>query len=371
MDTSKDVKTTSSRLHRKKSPTLREEQKTPQLPEQQIQRFRLMPLILMIVILLLLGGSFYLIKANRSLHQSLDQQLKLVQSQIAELDQQQTDTKTQFDHVAKETQQKHATLENRLNTVDKNLQSAVQQHLYQTKDWLLFKVRYYLELAQINTQWSDNSQTTIALLQQANELLASAHDSRTLNIRQAIAEEIVQIKAIPSFDMAGVLSQLDGSMSLIDKLPLKSVVMPESKEKVLPPESGTAQTWRESLQRSISLLKELVVIRRQTEAIHPLPSPAYEFNVRESIHLNLQQAQWAILQNNEKLYQFFLNQALDSIHRLFANNADVTKTLIQELQNLQKLQFSQQKPHLEKSLSLLNQLIESKDTQPSKGDQSE
>ena len=115
----------------------------------------------------------------------------------------------------------------------------------------------------------------------------------------------------------------------------------------------------------------MVIIRHRDEDINPLPSPAYEAMLREEIRLNLQEAQWAVLQNNEALYQFLLTQAIKQINRSFA--PDETQALLKQLQTLQQIHLIQPKPILEQSLPLLNQFIETKDKQgpaAAKGDNS-
>ena len=46
-------------------------------------------------------------------------------------------------------------------------------------------------------------------------------------------------------------------------------------------------------------------------------SPLYESILKESIRLNLQEAQWAILNNNPAVYQLALKQAITNLKRTF------------------------------------------------------
>ena len=149
---------------------------------------------------------------------------------------------------------------------------------------------------------------------------------------------------------------------MVANLPIKASIVEVEKANLTTTNHESTSAWRERLKESVGLLEKLVVIRHHNEEILPLPSPAYESMLRESIRLNLQEAQWAALQNNETVYQFSLAQATKNVHRSFELNTSITKTLIKQLQGLQKIHFLQQKPLLDQSLPLLNQLIESKDT---------
>lgn len=320
--------------------------------------------IIFFLALIAIGNTVYVINANRQLQQGVDHQFKFILTQINKLKEQQIDTKDTLTTALQTSNETQNKLQEKINGMDKELQTAIQQSMYQSKDWLLLKARYYLELAQINAHWGDNLQLTSTLLEQADTLLASFSDQRLFTIRQAIAKEIAMLKAMPKVDIAGILSRLDAALSNVGIIPLKLTAESATKTKALTAtDEKNPSMWRSHLQKSITLLEKLVVVRRQDADMLPLPSPAYESMLREGIRLNIQEAQWAVLQNNEKVYQFSLAQALKNIDRSFATDAATTTALINQLQSLQELHLNQQKPILEQSLPLLNQLIESKGMQ--------
>ncbi len=233
----------------------------------------------------------------------------------------------------------------------------MQQQLYQKHDWLLLKARYYLELAQINTHWSKDPETSIALLQQADTLLAAIADQQLFSVRQTIAKDIAQLQALPKIDIAGLLSQLDAIQTLIANLPLK---LPFNSPSINAEEKNTTSTWQERLKQNMHSLKKLVVIRRHEENFKPLLSPTYHALLCESIQLNLQQAQWAILQNNPAIYQLSLSQALKEIKQTFDENAQETQSLVKQIQVLQQVKLVVPNPDIDESLLLLNQAIAAK-----------
>lgn len=118
-----------------------------------------------------------------------------------------------LDNNANHLQQIQSDLTSKMDSLNKELQTAMKQKLYQNNDWLLLKARYYLELAQINVHWSDNFNTSVALLQQADALLKGMNIPKIFTIRQTIAKEIAQLKSISVVDITGILSQLDAASS--------------------------------------------------------------------------------------------------------------------------------------------------------------
>ncbi|AOW53506.1 TPA: hypothetical protein I9781_000938 [Legionella pneumophila] len=267
-----------------------------------------------------------------------------------------------LDNNANHLQQIQSDLTSKIDSLNKELQTAMKQKLYQNNDWLLLKARYYLELAQINVHWSDNFNTSVALLQQADALLKGMNIPKIFTIRQTIAKEIAQLKSISVVDITGILSQLDAAQAAINNLSIQSVVdQQEVLNHITKSEESGKTGWRNRLQDSVSFLEKLVVIRRHNENIQPLISPLYESAIKENIRLNLQEAQWAILNNNPAVYQFALNQAIANLKRVFNDSSQNTDALIKQLSTLQNVKLTQEKPVVGQAIPLINQMIDNKE----------
>ncbi|MGX8732936.1 uroporphyrinogen-III C-methyltransferase [Legionella pneumophila] len=267
-----------------------------------------------------------------------------------------------LDNNANHLQQIQSDLTSKMDSLNKELQTAMKQKLYQNNDWLLLKARYYLELAQINVHWSDNFNTSVALLQQADALLKGMNIPKIFTIRQTIAKEIAQLKSISVVDITGILSQLDAAQAAINNLSIQSVVdQQEVLNHITKSEESGKTGWRNRLQDSVNFLEKLVVIRRHNENIQPLISPLYESAIKENIRLNLQEAQWAILNNNPAVYQFALNQAIANLKRVFNESSQNTDALIKQLSILQNVKLTQEKPVVGQAIPLINQMIDNKE----------
>lgn len=189
-------------------------------------------------------------------------------------------------------------------------------------------------------------------------MLAQLSSPKIFEMRQIISKEIAQLKSIAPLDKAGILSQLDAAQDNISKL---SIQTPNNFSQTSNQEAYP-QTWRGQLAHSITLLKKLVLIRRDDEDIKPLVSPLFESISKETIRLNLQEAQWAILNDSEAVYQLVLKQALKSIRETFNIHDSNTNALISQLKNLQKITFNQEKPTIDLAIPLINQMIDNKES---------
>ena len=321
--------------------------------------------------------ALYALYSNQQLGRNNNQQNQDLNALMAELKAQQLEAKESLTTMKERISQTETAWQGRIQELSKNLQNAMQQHLYQKQDWLVLKARYYLELAQINAHWSDDQQATIALLQQADTLLQNISDQRLFKVRQAIAKEIVQLQNLPKIDMPGLLSQLDAIQTVINNLPMRQALNDATSNNETKAGDNTLSPWREKLNNSMNTLEKLVVIRHNDTDIQPLLSPLHQSLSRDLIRLNLQEAQWAILQSNPAVYQLALNQALTTIKRTFDEHAEATQALIKQLEALKQEKLIATKPVLENSLPLLNQWIDSRGSQtinisaPSEGDKSQ
>ena len=303
--------------------------------------------------LAIIGGIFYGMLTTCHKIQTLT-------AETLALKQQQTDIKIQLVSTYDTLQLAQSTVTNKLGDLDNKLASAMQERWYQNNDWLLLKARYYLELAEINAHWSDNTPTTVALFKQADALLLNLQEPQVFSVRQEIAKEIAQIQAVQPLDVAGLLSQLDAAQHLVVTLPSKNPLTQTKANPAMDKTIKSPTTWREHLQNSLFKLEKLVIIRHHDVPIQPLLTPEYDSILRENIRLNLQEAQWAVLQKNQAVYALSLTQAIDNINQLFDQNATSTQSLIKLVNDLQSTQLNMPALVPGQSLLLLNQLIDSK-----------
>jgi uroporphyrin-3 C-methyltransferase len=316
-----------------------------------------------------LTSSLYTLSLNKQLQAQLanqSNQNNQINRQLDKLEQNEDKTQAQLEAKTNMFEETRSTLQNQFGELNKQVQAAMSQRFYQNQNWLLLKARYYLELAQINAHWNNSFDATISLLQQSDQLLLQLNDPKIFEIRQAIAKDIAELKATPRMDLAGTLSQLDAAQNSLEDLSIASALSdmkPTSPAAETPTTSeNKTSVWRLRWQDSMNVLSKLVVIRRNDEQIKPLISPALETILKENIRLNLQEAQWAVLNNNTEAYQLVLNQAIKTLKKNFNENAANTAALIKKLNELQQIQLTQKKPEVGvNSLPLLNQLIDSKE----------
>lgn len=248
-------------------------------------------------------------------------------------------------------------LHTQMNQMSGSLQQALDQHLYQNQDWLLLKARYYLELANIDTQWTEHYESSVQLLQQADMLIKTIANPKLLEVRQAIAKHISDIKALPDLDVAGILSQLVAVQEQIHHLKARplSLTMPKSE---IHTEKQNPSAWNAAWQKSLAALQRMIIIRHHDMNIKPMLSPIYQASVKENIYMQLQQAQWAVIHKNQAIYDISLKQAIANVQQHFDDKALSTANVINQLDTLTQITLNAPKPETGKALVLLNQVID-------------
>lgn len=310
-----------------------------------------------IAALIAIALSFYTMHHNQDLRNALRENNEHLALEVKQLKLNQTETQALIEKGIQSTQTQ---LQTKLETLNQEVQTTLNQTNFKKDDWLLLKARYYIQLAQINAHWSTDFNSAIALLVQADEVLKNLNENKVFDIRQNLAKEIAQLHAISTLDIAGVLSQLDAAQASVDGLSMQSATNATTEEKAT--ENATPVSgWRYHLQNSLNQLGKLVVIRRDNEEIKPLMSPLYEALLKENIRLNIQEAQWAVLNRNALVYEMVLKQAVANIKKTFNPSSQSTAALINQLNKLQEVHLTQEQPEIGAALPLINQLIESKE----------
>jgi uroporphyrin-3 C-methyltransferase len=245
-----------------------------------------------------------------------------------------------------------------LQETQQTILDASSQKFKNDESWMLMKANQYLELANIQAHWNGVSEAIIALIEQTDSTLSEITQYSVVEIRKALADALMQLKSLPKIDTEGMLSQLDAiqiQIGVLQKKPLMPSPIPETND--LKPASQTESDWQTRLQNSMDIVKKMVVVRSQDETTTPILSALHLKIIQENIRFNLQQAELALLMQNEKIFVMALTKAIEQIQSTFDTNSQPVKTVIQQLETLKTTQFLKPSLQLENPLQLLKQIM--------------
>lgn len=311
---------------------------------QQLRRPTVWWLLLWLLLILASTWLVHLLqqvqRQNQHVQDALQQTRFDADRQIRPLQQQVLQQQQQLNNLQQELQQLHQS--------PKLLQ---QKHQLQT-------AQYLVEQAQLSLNFARDSEGALLLLQTADARIRQLNDLHYLNLRQQLAQVIVNLQAIPTVDVAGVLAQLQALIRQTDTLPLLAAnPLPEAKAIAAAENSTKFSHWRHIWQATWQQLQQVIIIRHHNNSIVPLLEPQQEAYLRHNLQLLLQQAQWAVLHSDVKLYQTSLSELQDALQQHFSNNSGGAKGISTVIEQLQQVSLKPRLPDLAPLAAAINETL--------------
>ncbi len=224
------------------------------------------------------------------------------------------------------------------------------------REWLHAEAAYLLRLANQRLQLERDVEGAAALLRTADARLNEADNPALLSVRRAIAAELSVLDGVPRVDRTGLYLALNAQQQRLAQLPLSR----ELEEIPARPGIEEAPTggWQEQLSRFGQELRELVVIRHHDEALEALVTPEQEAYLRQSARLILEQAQLALLKEEQELYEASLDKALAMIEGYYDTERNEVQAVIARLQELRGENIQPELPDISGSQQALAEFIE-------------
>ncbi|MGL5031338.1 MAG: uroporphyrinogen-III C-methyltransferase [Aeromonas sp.] len=308
-----------------------------------------------VAILLALGltGGLYLHGHNSALAQQaelaqLKQQLASAVSKLDHANGQDSTQLTALGQGQQQLQDQLAGLQNRvLDLNDKR-----------PNDWLLAESDYLVRMAGRKLWLEHDLVSAITLLADADQRILALNDPSLMPVRQALAEDIAQLKAMPRIDREGITLKLAALSDQIELLPLSTVSMPAAQVEPDQAVSANPDQWESNLKKNwVKFTENFVTIRRRDGAVEALLSPQQEIYLRENLKTKLLQAQLAVYREQQALYEDSLDKAHRWLTQYFNQDNSATRYMLAEIDKLKGEQIQIQYPEKFKTQALLEQVL--------------
>lgn len=215
--------------------------------------------------------------------------------------------------------------------VDQQLSSI---SLVQSKDWYAQEAAYLIRVAVRSLWLEQDARTAIALLRDADAKLSDLKKPEYLPVRQAIREDIAALSAASLPQTDEVLLSLITLNRQVSDLPLAYVdrEIPTQESREL---SEDIADWKENLKKSWDqFVDDYFTLRPINAEVKPLLTPQYQQHLRQNLSLKLQQAQWAVTQQNEVLYRENLVDISNWLNEYFDETSQINTNFINEIDRL-------------------------------------
>ncbi|WP_246286542.1 uroporphyrinogen-III C-methyltransferase [Vreelandella maris] len=243
-------------------------------------------------------------------------------------------------------------------TLGQVLDQLSQEQDTDEREWLHAEAAYLLRLANQRLQLEGDVDGAAALLRTADARLVDADNPALTPVREAIANELAALDAVPQVDRTGLYLALNAQQERISELRLSQEIEEQAVTSSI--EQPPTGTFQRQLARFGEELKDLVVVRHHDEALEALITPEQESYLRQSLRLVLEQTQLALLNEEKELYDASIDKALQLLNDYYDTTREETQSVITRLEELQQAEVKPELPDISASQQELARFIENR-----------
>lgn len=217
------------------------------------------------------------------------------------------------------------------------------------QDWRLAEAEHLMRMAHLRLTALQDINSARYLLEAADQILFEQDDPAAYAAREALAQALTEVRALPKLDPAGVFMRLGALQKQVREL---DQAFPE----YMPGKSDTGGLDLSKLLDKVSGYIRLDI--NSTEDIQPLLSSQQLTHIRLAVSLVLEQAQWAALNGHQEVYDQALAQAIEFLSRYFPGEHQAAGSMRTQLQELAVMKISQQMPDINPALVALQNYVQ-------------
>jgi uroporphyrin-3 C-methyltransferase len=307
--------------------------------------------LFIVAIIILLGGFgygyFQLSRINTSLASNVSELQNRVSHDQADVNALKA-TVSQLQQTAQKTQE--------LSTQQEQLMSEWRSaQKGDLNKWHIAEAQYLVKLANDHLQFSQNTQMAQTLLEQADHALQSIQEPNVLELRKSIATDIANIQAVPQVDITALYLRVNALNNQIDALSLpEAVVTADRNHASAAPLPANLPWWKAGLQRTWQALRQIVIVQYNGSNTMPLIMPDEKSFLFQNLHAQMESVMWAVLHRNPDVYQANLKRTTAWIKQYFVQDSAETKSMLQNLDDLQKINIQSPAANVSATLQLFD-----------------
>ncbi|HKJ76961.1 MAG TPA: uroporphyrinogen-III C-methyltransferase [Gammaproteobacteria bacterium] len=221
--------------------------------------------------------------------------------------------------------------------------------------WVVAEAEYLLRIANRRLQLEGDVASALEALEAADDRLAGLGEPAYLPVREAIADEITALEAVPQPDLEGLALRLSSLAERAGGLPTQrpTLTAPAPER---PQTTREVSGWREFLAALWTDIKGLVTIRHERpEGLPLLPPEQHEF-LRQNVRLKLETARLALLEGEPATYRSALEEAAAWVERYFDRDRSEVGRMVGALEELQGVEVAPELPDISGSLRRLKEV---------------
>jgi uroporphyrin-3 C-methyltransferase len=204
--------------------------------------------------------------------------------------------------------------------------------------WYVAEANYLVKMANDQLQWMNQRVLAISLLKRADDVLQKIKNTNVVPIRQSLANDLAKLESLAELNINDTYARLNTlSHNIIDMPIVDSLANIKKDQHQLQTKAADTSSWRNALDHAWLQLQQVIVIRRVQPNELPLIMPDEKSYLYQNLNSQIENAMWGLLHHDERVYQLSLERAHKWTERYFVADDTKTKSVIQEIAILQKV----------------------------------
>jgi uroporphyrin-3 C-methyltransferase len=287
--------------------------------------------------------------------QKTEENLNKIQKHFSTLSTQQKTNEDNFKNQLAQTSQKLDAQQNILTQANTQLAELMKRASGDDRSWRVGEIVYLVRMANLLLNVQHDIPKALVLLKKAENRVTQLHDAALDSFHAALLKNISALQNTPIIDIDGLTTQLS---NLRDQVPALSIlVAPKPNMTILENTEREAHKkwWQHAWNNIKASLQQLVIVRREEEKMPAIIAPEEQLYLQENLQLLLMQAQWALINHDQMLYQKSLKQANSWVEKYYVQNSASTQNFLKQLQALLNQNISPPVPDFSPMLASLHE----------------
>ena len=256
------------------------------------------------------------------------------------------------------------------------------------QDWLLAEVEYLLRLANQRLSIERDWDSAISLLTAADNVLLETRNPQFNEIRSQVSREILALRAVPAVDKSGTIFKIQSLQENIsnltwtpqsftqanltsanDELTTTPAVAESTPNGMVWSDMFAPFSWVKVGEYAVDRWQAiqgylttnflgLVRVRRLQEDMPAPLSPEQQYYLQQNMFLMLEQAQVALLREQDNLFRHSIKRVVQWINNFTVIDNPQTAALLTSLEEIQAWNTAPELPDISQSLLKLRRLLE-------------
>lgn len=219
------------------------------------------------------------------------------------------------------------------------------------QDWRLAEAEHLLRMAILRLDAMQDLASAKQLVEGADQILFEQDDVAAYPAREAIAQALADIQAMPKLDRVGLFVRLGALQQHIRQL---DQLIPGFEASSITEKVTDGAFWREWLDELSSYVR---LDFNSPDDLQPLLSSQEVTHIRLAVSLAVEQAQWSALNGQQQAFNQAIEQGINLIRHYFSSENQSAQALLNQLEELAGQSVSQDMPDIKPALLALQAYI--------------